>query len=354
MKAWRVHEFGEPADVLRLEQVPAPTANDLAGLTMGLGGWEPISPGREPFDDWVLLEMSHAALALPDVTTARGTYPVPVGRPYTPGQEGVGTVIDASAGRRHLLGKNVAAVCMQPFGSLADVAVGISMIFEVPTAMTTVDAAGLLIASHTGYHAAIRRGGVTAGETVVVVGAAGGLGSAMIQLATAHGARVVALVGGEEKTAWCRELGAEAVDHHRVDPVAGLLEVLGGPTADVILDPVQGPGAAALRDVLAPNGRHVLCGHAGGLSPHPADFYLRNHTLVGVTLGGYSRAEMARINDETHQAISELLAEGRFRPITSARIPFDQVPNAMTDLAGRRTTGRVIVDIADSANRAVP
>lgn len=343
MRAWRIHEVGEPADVLRMEEVPAPTAQDLAGLTMGLGGWEPISAGREPFDDWVLLQMSHAALALPDVTTARGTYPVPVGRPYIPGQEGVGVVIDATASRASLIGKTVAAVCMQPFGSLAEVSVGISMIYEVPAAMDPADGAGLLIPAHTGYHAAIRRGQVRAGETVAVTGAAGGLGSAMVQLCVAHGARVIAIVGGADKAEFCRQLGAEVIDHHLVDPAEALLDLLGGPGLDAILDPVQGPGAARLRAALAPNGRHVLCGHAGGLVAHDPDFYLRNHTLVGVTLGGYSRAEMARINDETHQVITELLACGRYQPAISERIGFDQVPATLTALAERRSIGRTVV-----------
>ncbi|HEX7095309.1 MAG TPA: zinc-binding dehydrogenase [Acidimicrobiales bacterium] len=346
MKAWRIHDVGEPADVLVLEDIPAPTAADLEGLTMGLGGWEPLTEGREPFDDWVLLDVSHAALALPDVTTARGTYPVPVARPYIPGQEGVGTVVDAAPKRRHLIGRTVAAVCMQPWGSLAEVSIGISMIFEVPDGMSRADAAGLLIASHTGYHAAIRRGGVTAGETVLVVGAAGGVGSAMVQLCKAHGARVIALVGGAEKVRFCESLGAEVVDHHEVDPVEGVLQLTGSKKVDAILDPVQGPDAARLRAVLAPNGRHVLCGHAGGLAPHPPEFYLHNHTLVGVTLGGYDRAEMARIHEETHEAITALLASGNYRPVTTRCVSFDEVPMAMTDLAERRVTGRAVVEVA--------
>ena len=116
MKAWRVHTFGEPRDVLVLEEVPEPEGAYLEGMTMGLGGWEPMSAGREPFTDWVVLAMSHAALALPDVTIARGTYPVPVGRPYIVGQEGVGTVVDAAPGRRDVLGKPVAAVCSPAVG----------------------------------------------------------------------------------------------------------------------------------------------------------------------------------------------------------------------------------------------
>ena len=125
MQAWRVHEFGEPADVFVLEDVPEPTADDLAQMGMSLGGWVPLAPGAQPYTDWVLMRMHAAALALPDVTMSRGTYPVPVGRPYTSGQEGVGTVIGASPSREHLLGKRVVACTIQPWGGLAEVAVGV-------------------------------------------------------------------------------------------------------------------------------------------------------------------------------------------------------------------------------------
>jgi NADPH:quinone reductase len=346
MKAWRVHDFGEPADTFVLDDIDEPTAADLAGLSMGLAGWVPADEGREPFDDWVLLDMRTAALALPDVTMARGTYPVPVRRPYVSGQEGVGIVVEAAPGRRHLLGKTVAAVTMQPWGSLAPVSVGISTIFEVPAGMSEEDAAGFLIPAHTAYHAAIRRGRVTAGETVAVLGAAGGLGSAIVQLCLAPGARVIAVVGGPEKAAFCERLGAEAVDHAAVDFVAALRDRTGGRGVDAILDPVQGEMGARARGALVPDGRHVLCGHAGELVPHDPHFYMYNHTLVGATLGSYPREEMRRIHAETHAALIELLAAGKYRPTVERCVRFDEVPQALTDLAARRTMGRVVVRIA--------
>src|SRR5437763_15082866 len=199
MRAWRVHEFGEPEQTFVIDEIPAPTPADFEGMSMDLSGWVPTAPGREPFTDWVLLDMRTAALALPDVTMSRGTYPVTVARPYVSGQEGVGVVGDAAPGRRALLGKRVAAVTMQPWGSLAPVSVGISTIFEVPAGLGDEDAAGFLIPAHTAYHAAIRRGGVRAGETVAVLGAAGGLGSAIVQLCVAEGAQVIAVVGSAEK-----------------------------------------------------------------------------------------------------------------------------------------------------------
>jgi NADPH2:quinone reductase len=345
MKAWRVHGFGEPADTFVVDEVPEPTPAELAGMSMDLSGWVPLGPGREPFGDWVLLRMLAAALALPDVTMARGTYPVPVARPYTSGQEGVGIVVDAAPARRSLIGRRVAAVTMQPWGSLAPVSIGVSTIFEVPDGMTDEDAGGFLIPAHTAYHAAVRRGRVRAGETVAVLGAAGGLGSAIVQICIAQGARVIAVVGNEEKAAFCAGLGAEPVDHSAGDFVSAVRTLTDGRGVDVIVDPVQGESGAAARALLVPDGRHVVCGHAGGLIPHDPHFYLYNHTLVGATLGSYPRAEMTRIHAETHAALLELIAAGRYRPTVQRCVAFDEVPVALTDLAARSTTGRVVVRI---------
>lgn len=355
MRAWRIHDFGEPADVLRLEEVPEPNAAMLSGLRMGLGGWFPQGtpetyPG--PYDEWALMKMSMAALALPDVTMARGYYPTPVPRPYTTGQEGVGMVLDAGPAYRHLIGKRVAACVIQPFGSLAPVAVGVGMVIEVDPSMSDEDAAAYAIPAFTGYHAVIRRGQVSAGEVVAVMGAAGGLGSACIQLARAQGATVIAVVGGTDavdKIAHCRALGAEwTVDHTKSNIAQALRELTNGRGVDVIIDPVQGRGADDRRGGLRVGGRHVLCGHAGGLLPIDPHFYLFNHTLVGVTLGGYDREDMTRIFKETQRDLSRLIAQGRYRPTPTRTIAFDDVPHALTELANRRTTGRIVVRCSEA------
>ena len=345
MHAWRVHRHGEPGEVFQLDEIPAPTAADLEGLGMHMSGWVPVQPGIEPFGDWVILQMTFAALALPDVTMARGSYPVPVAMPYVSGQEGVGVVTDASPIRRDLLGTRVAAVCIQPFGSLAPVSVGISTMFEVPDSMSDEDAAAFMIPAHTAWHAVHRRGKIQAGETVVVMGAAGGLGAAIVQLCVAAGCAVFAVVGGAEKAGVVSELGAQAIDHSKGDAVDAIRAATGGRGVDVIVDPVQGEAGARVRDLLVPDGRHVLCGHAGGLIAHDPHFYVRNHTLVGATLGGYPRDEMTRIHAETQREIDALMAADRYRPLVSRVVEFADVPAAITDLAARRTWGRVVVRI---------
>ena len=104
-----------------------------------------------------------------------------------------------------------------------------------------------------------------------------------------------------------------------------------GRGVDVIVDPVQGEMGARARALLAPDGRHVLCGHAGGLIPHDPHFYMYNHTLVGATLGSYPRPVMARIHAETHAALLDLLAAGRYRPTVERCVAFDEVPAADGD-----------------------
>jgi NADPH2:quinone reductase len=223
------------------------------------------------------------------------------------------------------------------------VSVGISTIFEVPEGMTDEEAAGFLIPAHTAYHAAVRRGQVSAGERVMVLGAAGGLGAALVQISVAQGAEVIAVVGNAEKVAFCERLGARAVDHSAGDFAVAVRELTGG--VDVILDPVQGAMGVAARAALVPDGRHVLCGHAGGLVPHDPHFYMYNHTLVGATLGSYPRDRMVEIHAETHAALLDLLRAGRYRPTVERCVGFDDVPAALADLAARRTMGRVVVRI---------
>ncbi len=348
MRAWRVHDVGEPEDVFVLEDVDEPTAARLAEMGMSMGGWVPLD--EAPYKvtpEFAILDMRAAALALPDVTMARGTYPVPVPHPYISGQEGVGIVREASPGLMHLVGTRVVGVCIQPWGSLADVGVAIApSVAPAPDALDDVDAAAFLIPAHTAYHVVIRRAQVRANEVVLVTGAAGGLGSACVQLAAAQGARVIAVVGSAEKARHCGDLGAAStVDHSTVDAVEGVRKLVGDRGLDVIIDPVQGSDAARLRELLKPDGRHVLCGHAGGLQPIDPHFYVANVTLVGATLGGYPPDIMTQMFAEASVDLLAMLDAGTFRTTATHVVEFDEVPHVLTEMAARRTIGRPVVRI---------
>jgi NADPH2:quinone reductase len=248
---------------------------------------------------------------------------------------------------QHLLGKRVMAFTPQPFGSFAPVCVGTApTVWECPEQFSDAEAAGFFIPAHTAYHAVHRRGKVQSGETVLVLGAAGGVPSAAVQLCVAAGCRVIAVAGGEQKVAFCRELGADVViDHHAEDFVAAVRRETGGRGVDAIVDFIQGETGARARPLLVVEGRHMMCGHAGGLQPvHPTEFYLQNYTLVGVCMGSGYGPSLPEIERQTHDALMTLLEQGRYRSLVSRTICFAEVPAALGDLAERRTMGRVVVD----------
>ena len=350
MQAWVVRENGDPWDVYRREEVPEPNHADMGELVLDLVGLRPRQPGEEDCRDYVILRVRCAALAWPDVTMATGAYPVPVPKPYVSGQEAVGIVEDASASMRHLLGKRVVAFAPQPYGSFARLCIGTApTVWECPEVFSDEEAAAFFIAAHTAYHAIHRRGHLREGEHVLVLGAAGGVPSAAVQLALAAGANVIAVAGGQAKTEFCRELGAQTVlDHQRDDVLARAREATGGRGVDMIVDFVQGEQGAAARPALAVEGRHVMAGHAGGLLPvHPNEFYIQNWSLVGACMGyGYDAQQLVAIEREAHTALIDLVERGLYRPLVGGVVDFDSIPQALRKLVSREVMGRLVARIA--------
>jgi len=349
MRAWVVRGEGKPWEVFRAEEFPEPSHEAMERYALDLEGLRERRAGEEPWRHYVFLRVAAAGLAWPDVTMATGEYPVRVPRPYVSGQEAVGIVEDASPSLRHFLGKRVVAFTPQPFGSFAPLCVGTApTVWECPDGLSDEEGAAFLIASHTAYHAVHRRGGVRAGETVLVLGAAGGVPSAAVQLAAAAGARVVALAGGDEKVEFCRRLGAAtAIDSQSDDWPERVRKEAGGRGVDAIIDFVQGEPGRRARPLLAVEGRHVMAGHAGGLLPvHPNEFYLQNWTLVGCCMGSGYGERLPEIEQQAHDHILSLIDSGRFRPAVGRVVSFDEIPAALRDLAERRILGRVVARIA--------
>src|SRR5215470_5821997 len=229
MQAWVVRGKGSPSEVFEWREAPEPSHAAMRALTVDLAGLRTRTGEDPPCDAYVFVRVRAAALATPDITMATGEYPVPIERPYVSGQEAVGVVEETSPGLEHWIGKRVMGFTPQPFGSFAPLAVMFPvMLYEVPDALSDEDAAGFVIPAHTAYHAVHRRGQVRAGETVLVLGAAGGVPSSAVQLAAAAGCRVIAVAGGEEKVEFCRKLGAQvAIDHQREDFVAAVVAAVG-------------------------------------------------------------------------------------------------------------------------------
>lgn len=345
MKGWVVREKGLPRDVFRWEEFPEPTHEAMSRMAMDIEGLRPRRGNEPACEHYAFVRVLAAALATPDHTMATGEYPVPIPRPYVSGQEAVGIVEDASPSLAHLKGKRVMGFTPQPFGSFASKTVmALPTIWEVPDSMSDEDAAGFVIPAHTAYHAVHRRGKVQAGETVLVLGAAGGVPSSAVQLCAAAGCRVIAVARGAEKVDFARKLGAEiAIDSAKEDFVAAVERAVGPNAVDVIVDFVQGEPGRRARPLLRVEGRHLLCGHAGGLIPiHPSEFYVQNWTLVGVCMGSGYGPKLMEIEQKAHDDLMELVARGRYRATTSRVISFAEIPAALEDLADRKTFGRVV------------
>lgn len=345
MKGWVVRDKGLPRDVFHWEEFEAPSHAALGRMAMDIEGLRPRRDGEPAVDHYAFVRVLAAALATPDHTMATGHYPAPVVRPYVSGQEAVGIVEDATPSLRHLIGKRVMGFTPQPFGSFASHTVmALPTIWEVPASMSDEDAAGFVIPAHTAYHAVHRRGRVQAGETVLVLGAAGGVPSSAVQLCAAAGCRVIAVARGAEKVDFARKLGAElAIDSSREDFVAAVKRAVGENAIDVIVDFVQGEPGRLARPLLRVEGRHLLCGHAGGLIPiHPTEFYVQNWTLVGVCMGAGYGPKLMEIEQKAHDDLMALVASGRYRATTSRVISFAEIPAALDDLADRKTFGRVV------------
>jgi NADPH2:quinone reductase len=348
MDAWVVRGRGAPWDVFERAELPEPTPEEVERHALGLDGLHPCEPGEAPCRDFVLMRVAAAALAWPDVTMATGEYPIPISRPYVSGQEAVGTVEWASPSLRHLLGKRVVGFTPQPFGSFAERCVATApTVFEAPPALGDEEAAAFFIAGHTAYHAVHRRGAVRAGETVLVLGAAGGVPSAALQLCVAAGARVIAVAGGPEKVDFCRKLGAHvAIDHRAGDFAAAVAREVGPNAIDLIVDFVQGEFGRRARPLLRVEGRHVMAGHAGGLVPvHPNEFYLQNWTLVGCCMGSGYGEKLPEIEQHAHDHLLGLVADGRYRPSVGRVVEFGALPQALRDFGERRALGRTVVRV---------
>jgi NADPH2:quinone reductase len=326
-RAWRVHELGAPAQALRLDRVA----------------------DREPGPGEALVDVRAVGLNFPDLLLCAGRYQERPDLPFVPGYEASGTVRAAGPGSALSPGDAVIVVPELPDGALQErLTVPDAQLFAVPPALAPDLAAVLHIAYTTAHVALHHRAGLRAGETVVVTGAAGGVGLAAVQLAVAAGARVIATAGGAAKREACVRAGAElAVEAGDPDLVAIVREATGGRGADVIVDVVGGEPFAALRRCVAFEGRVVLVGFTAGTLPEvPANHVLlRNYSVLGLHLTLY-RTRAPQLLRAVHAELLELLASGAIAPRIHAELPFAQAPQALELIADRSAIGRVVLDLA--------
>ena len=315
MQAWQVHENGEPSEVMRLEDVGTPT----------------------PGDGQVLLKVRAANINFPDALMCRGQYQVRPPLPFTPGVEICGETED---------GRRVLATPALPHGGFAEYAVAdAAALLPAPDALDDAETAALHIGYQTGWFGLHRRARLEAGETLLVHAAAGGVGSAAVQLGKAAGARVIGVVGGAAKAAVARELGCDVVvDRNAEDVIAAVKEATGGRGADVVYDPVGGAAYAQSAKVVAFEGRIVVVGFASGTIPSPAlnHALVKNYSILGLHWGLYN-TKNPKLVQHCHERLTELAAQGAVKPLVSERVPLSGAAAAVQRVADGVTTGRVAV-----------
>jgi NADPH2:quinone reductase len=321
MKAWRVIKHGEPKAVMQLGEKAVP----------------------EPGPGEVRILVSAVALGLPDVFMCRGTYAFNPEIPFTPGQEVVGIVTAVGEGVDIVAGSRVIATTsfIQGNGGFAEQALAqIGATYRIPNDMPDEDAAAFLIPFQTAYLALVRRGQLSRGETLLVHGGAGGVGSAAIQVGCALGANVIATATGPDKVRACLELGASsAIDIGTQDFAEAVNEATDGRGANVIFDPVGGDVFVQSFNCIANEGRLLAIGYSSGKWKNAATgaVVFKNCSVVGVLAALYDKDFL----DRTHVALLELYATGQIRPARQI-IAFEDIPNALTDLADRKVIGRVV------------
>jgi NADPH2:quinone reductase len=326
MKAWRVTRNGEPREVMVLVEVPEP----------------------EPAEEQLLVRVRAAALNFPDVLMCRGQYQIRPPLPFTPGIELCGEVVAGDAGSEFSPGERIIGTPALPHGALGEFAiVPAADAHAAPPELDDAAAAAMHIAYQTAWFGLHRRAGLRSGETLLVNAAAGGVGSAAVQLGRAAGARVVAVVGGPRKAAVAAGLGADVViDRSRQDVIPAIKQATGGRGADVVFDPVGGDAFDAATRCVAFEGRIVLVGFASGTIPAPSLSHalVKNYSLLGLHWGLYRQYDPAAVA-EAHRRLTDLAADGTVAPLVGERLTLDDAADGLTRLAAGDSVGRLVVTL---------
>ncbi|HHU10518.1 MAG TPA: NADPH:quinone oxidoreductase family protein [Intrasporangiaceae bacterium] len=324
MRAWQVTELGEPKDVLTEVDAEMPEIHGAQLRVRTLA----------------------AAANFPDVLMCRGMYQVRPPLPFTPGVEGCFEVVEVGPNvTEWAVGDRVIGGPVLPHGAFAEYAVlDASGTFAAPEALTHEEAAALFIGYQTGWFALHRRARIQEGETLLIHAAAGGVGSAAIQLGKAAGARVIGVVGGADKAEYATALGADIViDRHTQDFVEVVKEATHGRGADVIFDPVGGETYQRSTKCIAFEGRILVIGFAGGDIQQAAlnHALVKNYSILGLHWGLYAHHDPAAVR-ACHDELTRLANEGIVKPLIGEARGLDEVPAGVQALADGKTVGRVV------------
>ncbi len=324
MRAWQLGELGQPADVLTLADRDEP----------------------EPGPGQLVVRVRACPVNFPDVLLCRGEYQIKPDLPFTPGVELCGEVVALGEGvTTPARGERVIGSAALPHGGFAEYAVmDAARTFPAPESLSDPEAASLFIGYQTGWFGLHRRAGLRSGETLLVHAAAGGVGSAAIQLGKAAGATVIGVAGGPRKAEVARELGADlVVDRHAEDFVGVVKEATGGRGADVVYDPVGGETYTRSAKCVAFEGRILVIGFAGGTIPTPGlnHALIKNYSIVGLHWGLYTERDPDAVR-RAHEDLTALADRGAIRPLVSEKVALEQLAEGVQRVGDGDTVGRLV------------
>jgi NADPH2:quinone reductase len=324
MKAVLCKQFGPP-DSLVLESLESPRA----------GAGE------------VVVSVKAASVNFPDVLIIQNKYQFKPPLPFSPGSELAGVVKEVGVGvQGWRAGDKVMA--FTTYGAFAEeVKTEQGRLLRIPDGMSFTEAAAFLLTYATTDHALRDRGALAAGETLLVLGAAGGVGLAAIEVGKALGARVIACASSDDKLAVCRSHGADATINYATEDLRERIKALTeGRGVDVIYDPVGGPYSEPAFRSIAWRGRHLVVGFAAGDIPKlPLNLaLLKGASVVGVFWGDFTRREPARFADSVKQ-LTKWYAAGRLKPHVSQTFPLEKAAEALKLMAARQVKGKVVLTV---------
>jgi NADPH2:quinone reductase len=302
-------------------------------------------PTPAPGEGEVLVDVHGCGVNFPDTLIIAGRYQLKPPLPFSPGAEVAGTVAAVGPGvERVAVGDRV--MCMSIYGGYAEQLVTPAAgLLPVPDGMDLLSASAFVTAFFTSYHALADRGRLQKGETLLVLGAGGGVGLAAVQLGVALGARVIAAASTDAKLDLCRRYGAAETINYAADDLRGRLrELTGGTGPDVIYDPVGGALSEPALRSLAWRGRFLVVGFAAGEIPRiPLNLtLLKGCEIVGVFAGEFLTRQ-PEDGMRTAHALGELFAAGKIRPEVSATYPLERAAEAMRAIGAREVSGKIIV-----------
>lgn len=304
-------------------------------------------PTPSPQAGEVLVAIKAAGLNFPDLLIVQGKYQMKPTPPFVPGAEFSGVVEAVGDGVKHLKpGDAVAAFAgLGGFGTHA--VVPAALLMPLPAGFAFPDAAAFLCTYGTTHHALVDRAALQPGETVLVLGAAGGVGTAAIQIAKAVGARVIAAASTDEKCALCRELGADATLNYSGGQLREEIKALtGGKGPDVVYDPVGGDLAEPVFRSIAWRGRYLVIGFARGSIPAlPLNLaLLKGASIVGVFWGEFAKREPQR-NAAALGQLAGWYAAGKIKPVIEHQLSMSQLPQAFALMAARQVRGKLVLTV---------